>query len=158
MIQRPPRSTRTYTLCPYTTRFRTVAQPFQRWAGQYEDRSLLCRSRVAGPAACPRVPLASDRAQNACRAQFHRLHARTAGPRLCSPSAPRNPSGGLPLEYSDRDHLPQVIRKLPAHQGDAEVSEARHVFKRTWSLKRSLQRLYQSNAKLIPFVNVMGTL
>src|SRR3546814_20969643 len=27
MIRRPPRSTRTYTLCPYTTRFRSLMRP-----------------------------------------------------------------------------------------------------------------------------------
>src|SRR3546814_3903190 len=30
MIRRPPRSTRTYTLFPYTTLFRSVLSPFQR--------------------------------------------------------------------------------------------------------------------------------
>src|SRR3546814_8896825 len=36
MIRRPPRSTRTDTLCPYTTLFRSVRQP----GGQREDRRL----------------------------------------------------------------------------------------------------------------------
>src|SRR3546814_3283090 len=35
MLRRPPRSTRTDTLCPYTTRFRSIA--FEQIAGQPEE-------------------------------------------------------------------------------------------------------------------------
>src|SRR3546814_12330587 len=35
MLRRPPRSTRTDTLCPYTTRFRSIA--FEQRAGQPEE-------------------------------------------------------------------------------------------------------------------------
>src|SRR3546814_10566436 len=33
MIRRPPRSTRTYTLFPYTTLFRSTLSASQQWAG-----------------------------------------------------------------------------------------------------------------------------
>src|SRR3546814_10445939 len=41
MIRRPPRSTRTDTLFPYTTLFRSVAGPLQALPRQFEHEALL---------------------------------------------------------------------------------------------------------------------
>src|SRR3546814_11959924 len=49
MIRRPPRSTRTDTLCPYTTLFRSV--PRRKLAGQAVGQHLLGDARRHGAAA-----------------------------------------------------------------------------------------------------------
>src|SRR3546814_17423774 len=49
MIRRPPRSTRTYTLFPYTTLFRSLFQSMMI------DRALRCRNRNMSNAA-PELP------------------------------------------------------------------------------------------------------
>src|SRR3546814_17010682 len=47
MILRPPRSTRTDTLLPYTTLFRSVAEPADRARAQLDDDQRGCRPAQA---------------------------------------------------------------------------------------------------------------
>src|SRR3546814_2804379 len=66
MIRRPPRSTRTYTLFPYTTLFRSAARhPLRRWAHPETISQVHAPVpwRSARVASCPRkVPSPSHRA------------------------------------------------------------------------------------------------
>src|SRR3546814_3975653 len=52
MIRRPPRSTRTDTLFPYTTLFRSGALPGKRWRDDRPSRSLSA-VRQGGPGVVP---------------------------------------------------------------------------------------------------------
>src|SRR3546814_2415629 len=68
MIRRPPRSTRTYTLCPYTTLFRSHRHPDRSAAGRRPDPDR-------------RVPAAEDTDLSRLRLQRDkpRLHEALAG-------------------------------------------------------------------------------
>src|SRR3546814_11038554 len=59
MIRRPPRSTRTDTLCPYTTRFRSTSVKVTRVALLAPMRRLVARwlGRSGGTDATARIPL-----------------------------------------------------------------------------------------------------
>src|SRR3546814_2332893 len=54
MIRRPPRSTRTDTLFPYTTRFRSAGDRAQRLAGLHRDRRAGAAGQFRGAAGDPR--------------------------------------------------------------------------------------------------------
>src|SRR3546814_4657835 len=88
MIRRPPRSTRTVTLCPYTTLFRSPAPPGSR-------RRAVPRPDNAGP---PRLDLdLSDgrRLSYAAQALLRRLFLRTLrSSRLTGARAPDRGTGG----------------------------------------------------------------
>src|SRR3546814_5144578 len=58
MIRRPPRSTRTDTLFPYTTRFRSVAARRQRDLRQCRDRK--CRARIGQGSPAPGIASRSE--------------------------------------------------------------------------------------------------
>src|SRR3546814_11869274 len=52
MIRRPPKSTRTDTLFPYTTLFRSQRRPFERWPGR-SNFSRAFHDSPALPMGCP---------------------------------------------------------------------------------------------------------
>src|SRR3546814_8171969 len=113
MIRRPPRSTRTYTLLPYTTRFRSVR--LQVDAGG----RILARELVATDGA-PTVAVGHDNARQVlavpgsdCLALWLRLPARNpvqalAAARVLVGNDVAAPSGTLHLAIRSEEHTSEL--------------------------------------------------
>src|SRR3546814_7391628 len=86
MILRPPRSTRTDTLFPYTTLFRSVVVRPADGIGADAYRHALAFPRSVG--------LTVSRRGAGARAPFHSPCAPSSPPRAPTPPAPRRPTSG----------------------------------------------------------------
>src|SRR3546814_3494681 len=101
MIRRPPRSTRTDTLFPYTTLFRSPRRGSERGAGRERPRSR--RHRLAGPASGEPADPGRYGAQagrfvreGRVHGRAPRQHLRRIGPAGAGRSGPRRPDKAWP--------------------------------------------------------------
>src|SRR3546814_20949313 len=112
MIRRPPRSTRTHTLFPYTTLFRSAA----RAGGPRLGRS---RRPVAG-GICGGLAAAAGRPQDLSEPQGHRLHGRRR-----RPCAARSRAAAPPARHPHRRPRPPPARSEERRVGKEGVSTCR---------------------------------
>src|SRR3546814_18505941 len=109
MIRRPPRSTRTYTLFPYTTLFRSV-ETRQRIAGltgrDHEARAIEVLQVVDG-AEAGAVDVLEQRVRAACHARCGAVHRVVAAVRL--PAVAEQPAQHRQAAHQavvDERHMP----------------------------------------------------
>src|SRR3546814_3865505 len=128
MIPRPPRSTRTDPLCPYTTLFRspsaTTGGPPPRVSGFPRDRSSRRSPATSFPGRCGSAPWRNDGI--ASRRVPPRLpraspaHAAPARRRRAPPRAPRRPAW---LRASDRRYGASATGRTAAARSEEHTSE-----------------------------------
>src|SRR3546814_14822361 len=70
MIRRPPRSTRTDTLFPYTTLFRSPRKAVAGWPGSLAARAAACRDGLAATAAFRRSEEHTSELQSLMRISY----------------------------------------------------------------------------------------
>src|SRR3546814_2704874 len=110
MIRRPPRSTRTDTLCPYTTLFRSLrAQP--------DRRAVVQGVPVRRAVEC--LGLASALPAVAAAARHFVVDAAQA---VRKPGVPRDEGGGRDCAQSAEGEF-HLSRQPPAHRSEEHTSE-----------------------------------
>src|SRR3546814_14553046 len=117
MIRRPPNSTRTDTLLPYTTLFRSAGDCFPRSAAFRDSFGRFGRRLLA-----PDAITSADQGNRPCSSggaftAAERRHARTVGAVAVrvSPSAPASPSSTV-------SHTKKSTRHCPAPNTPAPIS------------------------------------
>src|SRR3546814_14612144 len=130
MIRRPPRSTRTDTLFPYTTLFRAVlARDVGRTArAAYPRRTFrrVLRPRAPRPDHQRRVPEGLRRlAGDFPRAHLHRRHARSVGLRPAHPraAADAHPGAPRPGHHRLRPAHARLADRPPGEPGSGDIRD-----------------------------------
>src|SRR3546814_5683642 len=121
MIRRPPRSTRTYTLFPYTTLFRSRQPHAERIPGSDKPGTIHSKNALGGRNGC-----AASRACHSDRTPSARATRRRTGPRNTYSARPRR-------EVSERPESSKAIypkTETPAAQPTTTTQAPRPKYSR----------------------------